>query len=418
MGRAVRLLVAAALALALGGWSTPQELETAPVSRAALEGDGHGHRVAAWITDTAVRVAVAEKGRDFGPARTLASAGSPFSGMQLAVGPRGDALVVWSAFTSGYVPTTGEGCCIIMRAALLSRAGRVTGPVTLTRTGSTPPFNSFSSVLGAGSHGRFGVAWSSPDADSQFVRLASIRHGFGALERVPGGGVHGLLSFDRGHVRLLSSLYSAVPEEGGRLEEVSRDEAGRWSGPRSLLQPIYGGVFGADARGRQVGIVSAGGPTEVVLRAPPGPLVRSAVVPWGNPEERIAPSLAVAWSGAAVMAWTRHGGSESDGEVRVRMRRPGRRFGPVTLVYQLPPGAGMRDAAVAPDGSVAIGIDEYPSPVQPVVLVRPGGGVRSAEGVRTGLSLYVSDVLADSHGAAALLEHRSSQAGLWASRTP
>src|SRR3954447_16004857 len=111
MRRAARFLVALALVLALGGWTKPQQLETEPVHRAALEGDGHGHRVAAWVTDSAVRVAVAEKGRDFGPARTLAAARS--RGVDLAVGPRGDALVVWYEATPGYDPETGEGCCIV-----------------------------------------------------------------------------------------------------------------------------------------------------------------------------------------------------------------------------------------------------------------------------------------------------------------
>jgi hypothetical protein len=184
----LRLLAAAALALALGGWTKPQQLETAPVHGAALEGDGHGHRVAAWITDTDVRVAMAEKGRDFGPARTLAGTGG--RGVDLAVGPRGDALVVWYSATPGYVPETGDGCCTIIRAALLSRSGRITGPVTLTSTASRPPTNTLSVVIGAGSGGRFGVAWSSPDPEWRFARIASIRRGFGALERVPGGGVN------------------------------------------------------------------------------------------------------------------------------------------------------------------------------------------------------------------------------------
>src|SRR4051812_20263034 len=99
MRRAARVLVAAALVLPLGGWTKPQQLETAPVRGAALRGDGHGHRVAAWLTDTAVRVAVAEKGRDFGPALTLAGTDGLESGPGLVVGPRGDALVVWFAPT-------------------------------------------------------------------------------------------------------------------------------------------------------------------------------------------------------------------------------------------------------------------------------------------------------------------------------
>src|SRR3954447_16148018 len=146
MGLILRVLAAAALALALGGWTKPQQLETAPVRDAALEGDGHGHRVAAWVTGTSVRVAVADKGRDFGPARTVA--GTESRTLQLAVGPRGDALVVWYEKTNGFDPDTGEGCCIVIRAALVSRSGRVTGPVTLSNTASRPPTNTLSVVSG------------------------------------------------------------------------------------------------------------------------------------------------------------------------------------------------------------------------------------------------------------------------------
>src|SRR4051812_34483610 len=161
----LRLLAAAAVAPALGGWTKPQQLETAPVHDAALKGDGHGHRVAAWVTGTAVRVAVAEKGRGFGPAQTLG--GTEGRRIQLAVGPHGDALVTWSETTSGYEPEAGVGCCIVIRAALLSRSGRVTGPVTLTDTASNSPTNTLSVVIGAGSGGRFGIAWSSPDPESR-----------------------------------------------------------------------------------------------------------------------------------------------------------------------------------------------------------------------------------------------------------
>src|SRR4051795_5060701 len=118
MRRFARLAVAAALVLALGGWAKPQQLEAAPVREATLKGDGYGHRVAAWLTHTAVRVAVADKGRDFGRPVTLAESEGPKVGVQLVFGRRGDALRVWSAPSRQEILKTGEGCCIPIRAAL------------------------------------------------------------------------------------------------------------------------------------------------------------------------------------------------------------------------------------------------------------------------------------------------------------
>src|SRR4051794_6714076 len=220
MRRAARFLVALALVLALAGWPKPQQLETAAGGGAAVQGDGHGHRGAPWLAGSAVGVAVAGKGRDFGPALTLARADGLESGPGLVVGPRGDALVVWFAPTRQEIVESGEGCCIAIQAALLSRSGRVTGPVTL----ASPVANGgLRLVFGAGSHGRFAIAWSLTDPEVRFARMASIRRGFGVLERVPGGGLNNSLTFDRGRVRVQSIL------EFADLQEVSRNEAGRWS---------------------------------------------------------------------------------------------------------------------------------------------------------------------------------------------
>src|SRR4051794_31578959 len=369
MRRVATVLAALALVLALGGWTRPQQLETAPVHEAALQGDGHGHRVAAWVTDTAVRVAVAEKGRDFGPALTLARAGGPYYGLQLAVGPRGDALVVWSLPTRQEVRETGQGCCIPIRAALVSRSGRVTGPVTV----ASPVADGIRSVVAAGTRGRFGIAWSTTNPKLRFARLASIRRGFGAVERVPGGGLYSSLTFDNAGARVLS----VVDLES--LQEVSRDDAGRWSRPRSLLHRPYleGALAGADALGRQVFVVvaSSGRDTRLGQRKPPGPLVQSALVPDPpDPAPAVIPSLAVAWSGAAVVAWPETFGPWAPSDVLLRLRRPGRPFGPVDLVYQAP-NTSLDAAAVAPDGSAALGLEvgSYPKTELRVVRVWPGG---------------------------------------------
>src|SRR3954467_5418983 len=125
----LRLLAAAALALALGGWSKPQQLDKGYVYGFALEGDGHGHRVAGWYNGSEVRVAVAERGRDFGPAQTITNADGAPTDLQIAVGPRGDALVAWRRAYGG---EAGEECCSVVHGALVRRDGRVIGPVSLS----------------------------------------------------------------------------------------------------------------------------------------------------------------------------------------------------------------------------------------------------------------------------------------------
>lgn len=412
MGRIARPLVAAALALALGGWTLPQQLETGLVRGAELGGDGHGHRVAAWLTGSDVRVAVAEKGRDFGPARTLARDGGPHYGPQLVVGPDGDALVLWSVVTDGDVLESGGECCTTVRAALISRTGRVTGPVIVLNTAAY----GLRVLVGAGIGGRFGIALEDVDARPRLVRLASIHRGFGALERVPGRGVSSLLSFDGSHVRLLS-----VDSAG--LHEVSRDEEGHWSKPSWLFPGEFeGAVFGADALGRQTGVLTTAGDLkkQIFTRTPPAPLARVAFLPHGSAS--YVPVLAVAPSGAAVVAGIRfkdpsEGGAP--GEVLVRIRRPGRRFGSASVVYQSHSDVFVRGLSVAPDGAAAMGLEVGVTDGEVrVLLVRPSGAVRSSELVTTLSPRILEGVLADSHGAAALLADPSGGPvhGLWAVR--
>jgi hypothetical protein len=136
--------------------------------------------------------------------------------------------------------------------------------------------------------------------------------------------------------------------------------------------------------------------------------------PWA-----IDPRLAVARSGAAMVAWWKFFPPSSGSELRVRMRKPGRGFGPVALAYKTPDELSIQATSVAPDGSAAIGLDVgLNRPIEPrVVLVRPGGGVRCADRVAPDAPLVVGDVLADSHGAAAMLFERDSSRGPWITRS-
>lgn len=410
MGRVGRLLIAAALAVAVGGWTQPQQLETGQVWGAALGGDGHGHRVAAWLSDGRVRVASADRGRDFGAARTVASTGETPGDLHLAVGRRGDALVVWGTKVQGETtPGGGFECCRVLHAVLLSRDGSVAGPFTLSRRST----HAFYVVVGAGSRGRFGVAWSNERRRSRFARIASIRDGFGPLERVPGRGVNSSLTFDRRHARVQSLLDVAD------VQEAVRAPSGRWSQPVSLFRrPGIDAVeFGADARGGQVAVshIAAFG-ARIGMRNPPGPLRSSALLP--DASSRIIPRLAVAGSGASVVAWQRDFAHSVGGDVYVRLRSPGRAFGPDELVFTWPRQISVQSASVAPDGYAAVGVEVGEDPyVEPrVALIRPGGGVRSVNRVTAEAPRVVTDVAADTHGAAALLLDTQSSRGLWVVR--
>ena len=415
MGRAGRLLIAAALAVAVGGWTQPQQLETGRVASAAIQGDGHGHRVAAWSTDPGLRVAVADKGRDFGPPQMM-STGDHVGFFRLVVNAHGDALVAWQIEVPGPpIPETTETCCTVVRAALVTRDGRITRPVTL----SDSSIDSYEDVgVAAGSRGRFYVVWSLTAQTTRYGRVASVRRGFGPLERVRGLGRISSITADRTRFRVQGR------SESRELQETARSPGGRWSKPVSLLgrRRVMDAAFAADARGRQVAIwVPQGSPVRLGTRKPPGPLERALPFPIGA-----FPGLpVVARSGAAVVVSTRPVAHETGGrrlideELHVTMRRPGGRFRPFELVYRSSSLNGAVGPAVAPDGAVAIGVTEgeYPSYESRVVLVRPGGGVRSADLVAPGTDRRLQSVVADSHGAAALLTDRDVHSGLWAVRS-
>jgi hypothetical protein len=415
MGRALRLLVATALAIAVGGWSQPQLLESGNVRDAAIEGDGHGYRVAAWIADAGMHVAVAERGRDFGPPQTVARAVGYQPSLRVAVGPRGDALLVW---TNVETDAAGEYRSVI-HGIVLSRDGRVTGPSTL----SNPSTSAIYPVVGAGSRGRLGVAWSDEATEARFARVAAVGSGFGSVERVPGRGASVSLAFDPRSARVQSLVDEAD------IEEVVRSPAGRWSKPAFLLhQPvieelqrrpfIHDVQFGADARGRQIAVWQLGDPPgapRVAMRTPPGPLEQSALVPESSGPTW--PTLSMARSGAAAVVWQRDFARGTAGEVRVRLRSPGHGFRADELVYQAARPLLIQDVSVAPDGYTAIALEvgDFPQLEPRVLLVRPGGGVRSTDRVAGSAYRIIGKVFADSHGAAALV-HDQSFKGMWATR--
>ena len=412
MGRVRRLIAAAALVLALAGWSKPQQLETEYVPAAEVKGDGHGHRVAAWIAETGVRVALADRGRDFGPVHTITGGEDLRSSLQLVVGPRGDALVVWLASEPGEArPENDEDCCSAIHAALVRRDGRVIGPVTVSRTSTVAR----EVVVTAGSRGRFAIAWTITDPESRFARVGSIRRGLGPVESVPGRGVNAGIVFNGRRVRVQSVV------DYVNLQEVTRNEAGRWSGPRSLLhdRTIETVELAADGRGRQVGVLHTSEPpyTRIGVRTPPGRLALSDLVP--GSDGPFSPLLAVARSGAAALVWQEYHPPSFGGDIHLRGRRPGRRFGPDQLVYESPSEISVLGTSVAPDGSTVIGMEvgQFPNFRARVVLVRPSGGVRRSDVVWTGAARVITDVYADSHGAVAVLQERETGRGIWASRS-
>jgi hypothetical protein len=417
MARVARILIAGAMLICLGGWTQPQQLDRGPVRGIALAGDGSGLRVAAWTTETDVRVAVAKRGGAFGRVRTVASGLNEPKAIKVAVNPAGDAIIAWySESDTGEQPATirdPEPCCSRVRAALLRHGGRLTAPVVLSPAGTF----GYDPWLAVGSGGRFGVLWSNAPGARAYARVGSFRRGFGRLAAVKFQGEIAGLTFDRRRARV------QYGESGGALREVARLGRNRWSRATRLADNVsYPATVGFDGRGRQVAVWQSAGPSgngaRLGTRTPPGPLLERKLA-GDSPDYGFNPLLSVSPSGAAVAAWI--DGVDGSPAALVTMRRAHGPFRPTTVAYASAELYSINDVAVAPDGAAAIGMwtGAYsPGRESRVVLLGPGGAVLSADKVTPQLNAGPLEVEADSRGTVAAWGgfDGTSGNGLWVAR--
>jgi hypothetical protein len=413
MTRLVRIALALALVTCLAGWTEPQQLEQGPVRGIALGGDGAGRRVVAWTTKTHVKVAIAQRGAAFGTARNVALAIQDPQSLQIAVNPRGDAVIAWDEYDYPDDIRADQPCCSTVRAKLMRRNGRLSPTVTL----SSPKRFGYDPRVAVGSGGRVGVLWSSAPGFLD-VRFGSFKRGFGPLERLEGTGEQVGLTFDRRTARV------QYRQHDGALKEIARRGLRRWSRATTLAEHVgVPATFGFDGRGREVGVwgTASAAETGVQLgtRTPPGPLhVRTLAdsgVGFSGPE------LSVAESGAALAAWVE---DKPDGSHAATVTMRGRKggFGQKRVALASPQLYALTDVAVAPGGEAAVAMrtgSYSPGYESRVVLLGPSGRVLRADKVTSQLNASGLELVADSRGTAAAWGGGDGTGGLglWVSRS-
>lgn len=269
--------------------------------------------VLTWLSGRTLKIArLGPEGRMRGRVRTV-DRDVPwiYTAPTLAVDGTGAAVLAWRADDATAPAIFGERrrCCLGVFAAIIDRRGRVTRQV-LSIPGS--PVDNDPVVAASG--GTLVVAWA--DRDGVSAAVARRRRPFGPPQLLATGSlsVHDVGVDRRGRAVV---TWTSWEEDGVRRRQV------RW------------------APGRRVGLP----------RTLAGP-ASSEHLPW----------LITTTSGTRLMGW-----KSASGRVRVRLAKPGRRFGPERLLA--PWRATVPATAFDGDGSVVLAVQRT-TPVGPVGRLR------------------------------------------------
>src|SRR4051794_36065770 len=404
MRLAAWLLAAVALALATASpaaaW-TRQRVANSDYDYggAVLAGNERGNAALVFDGTAGLYVAVAEPGRDFGRPRLVPR--SRDGGFErIAVDERGDVLVGWTYNDGSKAPRPNqrdEGCCRRIRLALLRHgSSRFVVSSTMGRPGFDSQLRSIAIV-----NGRVGVAWD----DFGFVSARFSRRGLalGSPVRVAGASGVAAMPLRTGPVLTLQRA-----EYAPGTTDFSVDwSIGELRVGRSAIRTLYsrrGGYPGlalaANAHGEQaIAWTESVGTSEYDVYAAfrkPGEVFHPRRLSQRGSFE--SPHVALASTGAALIAWDRVGK-----RVLVAARRPGGGFGDArgfsalneSFVYSLQVG-------VAPSGRALVTWLTHTGQAQ--------AAFRDLDGRRIGLHQFGQGLgpgaLLDTHGIARLALRR------------
>jgi hypothetical protein len=229
-------------------------------SRVAVSSDNTA--IAAWVARgreagrDQLRVAIAPRGRGFGPARTLQRVRGrrgyvpAITVSGLVASPRGRAVVAWSLATTKTQT---------MHAAVRTRGGRFARPQRLGTVGfasSGPP------ALALGPSGAVLAAWMLRDDDDTSVRATTLRPGarrFGAPQRVSGADRADDVGVFAGPGGAAVSWSAGLPANGGlRPLRIVRMRGDGTLAARQTLALVEPGIGANEVDGLQLGFPLAG----------------------------------------------------------------------------------------------------------------------------------------------------------------
>ncbi len=304
--------------------------------RPVAAADGAGHAAIAWVRGSALQLSRRIGGRFRRPRTVAAGVGPDYQGAQGELAVRGgDALIAW-ARNDRSRPAEPEDrfgpCCERVRALLVDRRGRRTGPRLLSPAGS----EAWPEAVAIGAGRRLAVARSDYVRGPR-VHIGRARRGFGRAERVPGLQANDRVLeawFRRGRLHVLA-------DDGAGPVVLRRAGRGRWTRTVARVK----GFVAASA-------VSPSGVQAVLVRSEQGEHLVASRRPGGRFRvtrvgmELIGPTLALSPAGRVLVAWnTEHG-------VRFVSARAGRGLGRVRRVRGRHPG--QVAARAARDGRIAL----------------------------------------------------------------
>lgn len=300
-------LQAASMSLT-GTWGPPVNLapnEWGQRAEPELAMNEAGEAVAVWEVGT-VKASVRTPSGEWGPAETLSPEGSPYTRVDVAVGPAGEAVAAWSQ-----VPRFSSTSGYRIEGSFRPAGGHWEPSLTISEAGNG--YDSYSPQVAITPTGQIVAAWNSyyHGNDHWSVQVAEMHSNQWSAPQVVSGGRNTsfpkLAASTAGTTVIWQSR--EVESEERWIEAASRTRGGEWGHPVELSGPeSFGPQIGADAAGTAVAIWSSSYGEE-------GDYVESSTLPvgghWSEPTlisgpvgDRAGARLAVAPNGQTLAAWS------------------------------------------------------------------------------------------------------------------
>lgn len=376
-------LQAASMSLT-GTWGPPVNLapnEWGQRAEPELAMNEAGEAVAVWEVGT-VKASVRTPSGEWGPAETLSPEGSPYTRVDVAVGPAGEAVAAWSQ-----VPTFTSTSGYRIEGSYKPAGGHWEPSLTISKAGNG--YDSYSPQVAITSTGQIVAAWNSyyHGNDHWSVQVAEMHSNEWSAPQVVSGGRNTSSPKLAASTAGTTVIWQSEESEEQWIEAASRG-GGEWAEPVELSGPeSFVPQIGVDAAGTAVAIWRSSYGEE-------GDYLESSTLPvgghWSEPTtisgsvgERAEARLAVAPNGQTLAAWSVWREPEPRVEQRLveaALGREGEWEEPTTLSAT---GAWAVRPAVALDGQGDGAVAWWaanPTLPQATAFVTPGPGATSGRG--------------------------------------
>jgi hypothetical protein len=248
-------LEAASMSLT-GTWGSPVTLapnEWGQRAEPELAMNEAGEAVAIWKhvgpEQSTIVARVRAPSGEWGPQETLSPEGSPYGAFDVAVGPAGEAVAVWSQ-----IPRFGSNSEYRIESSFMPAGGHWEPAVTL----SDPEHESYSPQVAIAPNGRIVAVFSGfldePETHST-VQVAEKQSGQWSPPQAISGPPRAAFPKVEASTAGTTVVWEGIEGEERWIEAASRTTGGEWGQPVELSGPeSFGPEIGADAAGTAVAI--------------------------------------------------------------------------------------------------------------------------------------------------------------------